>query len=324
LKLSVLNAPKRFLELTALFQKFFEMMINLHPDYRPIIARQIVGQMFESLETGLLTYAFLQYFQYLNLDFNPTDPHDSMFSPILNVMFQVAVDRIFLLVSGSTHDSNRLYSWLLFTIRYGTARTNDHSNSILAIFLKSYQDLFTNAVFFNTKRISNQSAAIRTIGLCLRAVKKHCSSHRQSPKLKNKLKAFQFDDFHDQAKLDAMRTIMKVYLEESRLLSLSQLIPVLDFAFRTGNPESIAVAAGICLEKLTPEKIRKYSASSDIIHRLFSSYFNAMADTPLNTSIEILKRVPGCAPLFLKSELPRFSRRSHWRWRNWASTCISS
>jgi hypothetical protein len=170
---------------------------------------------------------------------------------------------------------------------------------VLRISLTIYESLCTNAILFNTKRIANQSLALKTIAIYLHTIKRHALRTQDrhiaiQQKQRNRPKAPLFDDFHDSARFDAIGTIITVFLELPSLLSVSQLMPFLDAAFRSGNRSLMATAAKICMQKLTPQKVQKHASEwdFDILPQLFDSFFNVMVQTPMELSMDILKRVP--------------------------------
>jgi hypothetical protein len=300
-------SPKRLLEMTPVFRSFFDLILGFPSEFRFLFAREIVEEMFKSIKKEQLTYTFMNYFQLIQNDTGHGGEYrQSFLANILSRMMEVAAAHTHLIVSNSVKDSTLIYSWLLFTIRFGSAQNHDHRNPVLGIYLTIYESLFTNAIFFNTKRIANQSLALKTIAIYLHTIKRHAPKTQDAQvanqqKQRNRPKALLFDDFHDSAQLDAIGTIMTVFLERRSLLSVSQLLPFLDAAFRSGNRSLMATAAKICLQKLTPQKVQKHASDwdFDMSPQLFDSFFNVMAQTPMELSIDILKRVPEFATWFL-------------------------
>jgi hypothetical protein len=206
-------------------------------------------------------------------------------------------------------DGHVHYSWLVLAIRFGSRRNPDERNPILGAFLRSYHALFTSALFFNTKRVTNQSFALRTITIYLQAMKQHCESQQNPltplPPGQPRPKTLHFDDFHSNStKLEAAKTIMTLFLDEPHLLTENQLLPFLEATFRSNDPTSIASAARICFTRLTPEKVQKLAADNDAVGDVLCSLFTAMMEVPLDTAIDILKLVPSFSSVFLSVEPP--------------------
>ncbi|OHT15448.1 hypothetical protein TRFO_14055 [Tritrichomonas foetus] len=309
---SLLENPKKLLDFAAIFRRFFLIIEEYPREFFPLFAIGIARQMFNAMKKGLLTYTFIEYFKYLSLEVQ--NYNQSLFFNILSRMMEIAANNTNLFLSQSTTDSSLLYSWILFTIRFGSARTNNQPNPMLGIFLKSYQKLFITAVLYNIKRIANQSIALRTVTLYLQSVKFHNQLQQEEeelkkdmPKKKGRTKPILYEEIQDSAKFEALGTLITLFIEEPNFLELQYLMPFLDATFKIGNKELIAKAAGICLKKFKIEKAKKYCDSFDHASHLFSSFFNVIPKIEFNTAKEILKIIPAYAPLYLQTPHKTFS-----------------
>jgi hypothetical protein len=79
---TAINSPKRLLEMTSIFRRFWEVVLTFPVDCRPLFAREIVAQMFEGIKREELTFAFIQYFQWVTGDFTANEYHQSLLSNI--------------------------------------------------------------------------------------------------------------------------------------------------------------------------------------------------------------------------------------------------
>ncbi|OHT07454.1 hypothetical protein TRFO_24262 [Tritrichomonas foetus] len=302
---SKIKNPRRLLDFTAVFRRFFNIIEECPHEFYPILAVEIATQMFNAMKKGLLTYTFIEYFLVLPLVLDE-NYNKSIFSNILSRMMEIAANNTHLFFSQSAADTTLLYQWIIFTIRFGAAPTNNKPNPLLGLFLNLYQRLFITAVLFNIKRIANQSIALRTVTLYLQQLKFHYHTSKSNseiePKKKGKgrTKPILIEEIQESAKFEAFDTLLTFFIEEPKFMELQYLMPFLDVTFQLGDRQLISKASSICLKKFKIEKANKYIQNMDPSSTLFNSFFSIINKVGRETGKEILKIIPAYAPLYLQ------------------------
>jgi hypothetical protein len=212
-------------------------------------------------------------------------------------MMAIALQRFPLLLSGSLRDGRLFYTWVLFLLRFAGSPTR---NPVLGSLLRTYESHFTNAILVGIRRIGDQRFALKTLVAYLNALKLQGSPGERRPR--PRLKSLEFSDFRACARPEAIEALLAVFELDPKYVPLSRLIPFLKAAFDCGDDRLIGMAVAICGERLTAEKIRKYTTSLPIARKFFSSCFAAMGRTGLETAVAILRQLPALSAFYLEME----------------------
>lgn len=302
--------PKRSLEFTAIFKRFFDIIEECPKEFYSLIAFVMAGEMFNAMKKRYLTYTFIEYFRFMPLDQNFSE---SLISNILSRMMEIAATNTDLFFSQSVADTNLLYLWVIFTIRFGSSLTGDQKNPLLGLFLNSYQKLFVAAVLFNIKRIVNQSIALKAVTIFLQQIKFHYqqSSFDKDDDKRRKVRGrspIVIEDIQESAKIEAFDTVLTLLTEEPHYIELKYLIPFLEETFRLGDQRLITKAAKACLQKFDTDKASKYINIDDSNVSFFDSFFSIVNKVELDLGKRILKLIPAYSPLYLKTQKMDYSQ----------------
>ena len=291
------------------FQWYFTFLSQCPEPYYARISRILARELFKGLKECKLSAFLVKCFKCIPDARNLGVYRQSFFGCLLNKMFEIAAMNTTLFTSPSANQSHLLYSWIVLAIRLGSARANDQQNPILGFVMRDYQKLILLSAF-GPKEIANQNDALRTVFTYLKYVKFHSihENHREARKTRAQAKSQVFENFQDWAKTDAIKAVLELYQEEAHFIPMQQLVLFLDSAFRTGNQAMSDTAFDICLQKLTPKKMRKFGYDNEVIKSLFNSYLKAMSVSSPEKGLAALSTTTSLAPWFLAVERPKWSR----------------
>lgn len=293
------------------FQWYFHFL-GLCPDScYSTVAMVIAQELFKGLKRGKLSFYLVACFRMFPDSKGFTSIRQSFFGSVLNRMFEITAMNTALFTSASANQSHLLYSWIVFSIRLGSARTGDQENPILGLVMRNYQKLIL-ASAFAPRDVANQADALRTVFTYLKYVKLHSPYPvtRDEKKTRSQAKSLLFANFQETSQCEAIKAVLSLchYQPQSHFISFQQLALFLDAAFACENGAVIETAVDICLEKLTPKKLVKFGSETDLLRRLFNSYLMAMPRVPREKALSVLSGTPSLAPWFLAAEKPKWSR----------------
>lgn len=297
-----LSNPSQLLDFSNKFREFFEIIVQLPNTFYSFFTVGMAKMMFSSMKKGILTYQFAKYFTLLP---NETQPYNkTFFFNLLSQMMQIASDNTNLFMSPYANGTLLINSWTAFTIRLGLIRTNDKPNPLIELFLKQYQKLFIIAVLFNSKRIANQSIALRTVKMFLQCNKYNTTNTKteNQDQTKQRRKPMRLEEIQPIAKFESLDTVLTIHTTEPNYIDLESLVPFLEASLLSGNYDVITKAVQICLEEFTKDRAKEWIKANNIT--FFQPFFEAMTIVPPHMALEILKIIPYYTPLYLEMKSP--------------------
>lgn len=292
-----------FLDFSYIVRHFLEIINKFPHQLYPLLAYEITNEMFKSLKKGMITYRFVQFFKSVPLDFESIEK--SFLFNILSRMMEIVSSNTELFFAQSQSSSNDLYLWIIFTVRFGAAITNEKPNPMLGLFLRTYEKLIVSTVLANIRLIANQTIAFRTLTFYLKALAYHSASKHENV-IHNKRKIHIYEEIQDSAKFEALNAMITLFIEEPKFISFETLVPFLASSFQIGTKEIISQATKILLKKFTIEKAKKYCESQESLKKVFASCFDSMTKVDFDNAKQVLKIIPAYAPLYLQNRRKTF------------------
>ncbi|KAK8895625.1 hypothetical protein M9Y10_024095 [Tritrichomonas musculus] len=273
------------------------MMPNKNPDLTNII-QQIIA-IFNKIPNNLIPYVSMAISKEIfkgvvksSLTANVIDVIQSfpeiLFTTLVKDMIQIILTNQKMIFSRDYESTFSICRFIIFTARtFSVGAQYSVNKDLLSIFKKT----ILQTIFNNIRKISNQVVVFKMLQVFIK--------HFQLDSTHFIAKPSQFEDVLPNAKRDFLFPFLSLLPSNIESLKLNLINPILEFALKSGDKDSIEIASKLCMTIYSVNSKNRILADSHYLS-LYQAWRNA--DLPKEHRDKMIETIPFYANAFTQQD----------------------